>query len=268
MLLLDIDSKNLKPPYLIHSDLFRAFSFIKEAYKESKEDVNPSELHFDVLCQIFGKENLILPSFNYDFPKSKIYDTKNTSSQVGTLTNYVLENSLLCRTKTPIFSFLTDIPELLLEHSYPFSSGSVFDYLYVNDGSVVFYGTDITSCTYLHFIENQFGPPLFRYDKNFGGTIIDKGIYKDCFVQFHVRPHGMELDYNWNFLYQLLIQKDVVVNLSNNCFAVKARNISRIWGELFVKDPFEILSKESKIIVKTHVDKIGRRLIQSDFESM
>ena len=167
--MLDIDLKNLKPPYLIHSDVFSTFGLIKEEYKSSALKVNPLELHFSLLCELFSRDNIILPSFNYDFPKTKLYDTKLTNSQVGSLTNYVLENELLSRTKTPIFSFLSNISALLSEHNFPFSTGSVFDFLHNNDGTIVFYGAEIFSCTYIHYVENQFGPPVFRYDKRFIG---------------------------------------------------------------------------------------------------
>jgi Aminoglycoside 3-N-acetyltransferase len=264
--MLAIDSKNLKPPYLIHSDSFRTFGFIKESFKASKVRVNPSVLHFNLLCQVFGKHNIILPSFNYEFPKTKCYDTKRTVSQVGSLTNFVLESDLLGRTKTPIFSFLTDIPELLKEHNYPFSSGSTFDFVHKHDGTIIFYGADISSCTYLHFIENEYGPPVFRYDKRFTGTITDNHLTRDIFVEFHARPLGLQLDYNWKLLFQLLIDEDVIFTISPNCFAVKARQLSRVWGDFFIKSQFDILSDETKEIVRNKFNVIGRRFAQKDFE--
>ena len=89
--MLVIDSKKLKPPYLIHSDLLKTFGLIKEEYKNSKGKKCPLEMHFNLLSNLFSKENLIFPSFNYDFPKTKFFDTQLTLSQVGSLTNYILE---------------------------------------------------------------------------------------------------------------------------------------------------------------------------------
>ena len=122
----------------------------------------------------------------------------------NTKRNYVLENQFLSRTKTPIFSFLTDIKDVLCGHNFPFSTGSVFDFVNNNDGTIVFYGAEISSCTFLHYVENQFGPPVFRYDKKFIGSISDGQTISNTFVEFHARPLGLELDYNWDLLLKLL----------------------------------------------------------------
>lgn len=262
--MLDIDLKKLNPPYLIHSDIFKTFHFIKNKYLMTKQD--PCLLHFEFLCETFGIDHLILPSFNYDFPKTKLYDLRNTVSQVGQLTNYVLKHNLLRRTSTPIFSFLTNIEALWVDHSAPFSRGSVLDYLYETSGSIIFYGTEMDSCTYLHYVENQFGPPVFRYDKKFSGTLIDKTITRACEVQFHVRPMGLSLDYNWHFLFQLLLENHCIYRLSPHCVAVKARDVSEIWGNLFRKSPFDFLNDQCKRAVQKKIEKLGRRIQLSDCE--
>jgi len=264
--MLDIDSKNLNPPYLIHSDLFNTFGLIKEEYKKSKVKANPLELHFNLLCKFFSRKNIILPSFNYDFPKTQFYDTKLTISQVGSLTNYVLENELLPRTKTPIFSFLTDISDILNEHNFPFSTGSTFDFIYQNDGTIVFYGSEISSCTFLHYVENQCGPPLFRYDKKFVGSISNNQTVSNTFVEFHTRPLGLELDYNWDLLLKLLVENNAIHSLANKIFAVKAKDLLSVWGNFFTKNQFNILSMQSKDLVFAKFNSIGRRFIQEDFE--
>ncbi|MDC0074993.1 hypothetical protein OAK17_09095, partial [Alphaproteobacteria bacterium] len=125
--MLDIDLKKHKPPYLIHSDVFKTFELIKQAYLLNKNKINQCQIHFELLCNNFGIDNLILPSYNYDFSKTKVFNLTASSSHVGALSNYVISNKLLRRTKTPIFSFLTNIKALTELHSYPFSSGSVFD---------------------------------------------------------------------------------------------------------------------------------------------
>lgn len=266
MLALDIDSKNLKPPYLIHSDIFKSFGLIKNEYKRLSGKAVPASLHLNLLVNSFGREHLVFPSFNYSFPKDKTFNLKTTQSDVGALTNYLISNSLFDRTETPIFSFLTEIKELLSDSRRPFSKGSVFDYLYSKDGTIIFYGAEISACTYLHYVEDQYGPPLFRYDKKFTGSIVDGEEAKETWVEFHVRPLGLDLDYNWELLYELLLQKNVVHKLAPSVFAICCRDISRIWGEFFTNDQFSILSADSKESVKNHVKQLGRRFLQTDFE--
>jgi len=76
----------------------------------------------------------------------------------------------------------------------------------------------------------------------------------------------MDLEYDWELLYELLINENVVHKLAPSVFAIRCRDISRIWGESFKGDQFSILSVGSQETVKAHVKKLGRRFIQNDFE--
>lgn len=265
--MLDIDLKNLKPPYLIHSDIFRASCFLKKEIICGHNGSNINEIHLRFLSKCFGNDNLIFPSFNYDFPRSKIFNIKTTPSQVGDLTNYVLNGGSFHRTKTPMFSFLTKMNNLTNDyHNAPFGYGSVFDYIFNNDGSIIFYGTGVDSCTYLHFVEFQFGPPIYRYDKTFSGTLIDGADSTEVDVSFHVRPLGLNLDYKWDYLYELLNETRSIIRFTNNFFAVKARRISDIWGNVLQKNPFSILDEQARPKVEQKWILLGRRFLISDFE--
>ena len=266
MSLLDIDLKNLKPPFLVHSDLFNTSGLINELFKKEDKKLEPTILHLKLLMNVFGKDNLIFPSFNYSFPKDKLFDLQRTPSDLGVLPNYIISNDFFKRTKTPIFSFLTNIPELLIHHNRPFSHGSVFDFLYKNDGAVIFYGAEISSCTYLHYVEDQYGPPLFRYEKQFSGLLVDNDAIEETNVEFHVRPLGIDFDYNWDQLFELLSSSNVVKRLGPAVFAVRCKDLSLVWGEYFSKDQFAILSKSTSHSVKNKVNEYGRRFVQSDFE--
>ena len=129
----------------------------------------------------------------------------------------------------------------------------------------MFYGTDISSCTYLHYVESKYGPP-YRYDKKFNGKIILDNTSNDVSVKFHVRPLGLDFDYNWDFLFGILRENNVVVDLGINFFGIKVRDISNIWGEVIKEAPTKILSKECANEVQNKLDTIGRRYLISDFE--
>ena len=78
-------------------------------------------------------------------------------------------------------------------------------------------------------MESQFGPPRYRYDKCFKGSIInDESTIIPVEVEFHTRPLGLELEYDWDFLWQLLKQKNVVRHITPNFFAIKAKYLSLI----------------------------------------
>jgi aminoglycoside 3-N-acetyltransferase len=263
---LGIDLKNLNPPFLIHSDVFTTINFIKgklNQYRNVSDSFN--KLHLEFLYSLLDEKNLIFPAFNYDFPKTEIFNLRDTPSQVGALTNYVLSRGDFLRSETPIFSFLTKSKFMPLDSMTPFLKGSVFDYLHDCDGSVLFYGTDISSCTYLHYVESKYGPP-YRYDKKFNGKIILDNTSNDVSVKFHVRPLGLDFDYNWDFLLGILRENNVIVDLGRNFFGIKVRDISNIWGEVIKEAPTKILSKECANEVQNKLDTIGRRFLISDFE--
>ena len=90
---------------------------------------------------------------------------------MGVLSNFIIKNpGEFKRSPTPFFSILTKIPEIQKSINYPFGQNSPFDFLRKNNGSIIFYGTNISSNTFLHYIEalNNNGP-LYRYEKKFEG---------------------------------------------------------------------------------------------------
>lgn len=268
--MLDFSKIRFKPPYLIHSDLLKTKSLIGgiESTTTNKK-LAILNAHLNLLSNYLGANNLIFPSFNYDFTKTGIFDMRASKSQVGALTNHVLESNTWGRTKTPVFSFLTKINDLtndfLLE---PYGNNSVFEYLYKNDGSIILYGSDISTCTYLHYIETAFGPPAYRYDKSFSGKIIDHNETFNVKVSFHVRPNKIDLEYDWDMLTMNLLKNNIIHQNSSNRFitVMKARELHESWGNIISKDPFGILTPTCKEIMQQHFNIINRRFILSDFE--
>lgn len=264
--MLEIPVGKIQPPFLIHSDLFKSFHLIKNIYLQNRAEADPFLLHFDLLCGVFGRDNIILPAFNYDFPTTRCFDVESSPSQVGALTEYVLNKHLLKRTETPIFSFLTNTMQTEGVSHFPFGAGSVFETVFEQGGTVVFYGAGIEACTYLHFVEQQFGPPVYRYDKRFEGVVVGQGRVRDVSVEMHVRPRGVALDYDWPFLLALLRDQAVIVNLAERCFAVRAQDLSNIWGAQLRSDPFSVLSAQTRPALRAQYEQLGRRFQLADFE--
>jgi len=263
---LDIDLKKYNPPFLVHSDIFRTAHLIRKKLIQDHKQQQILHAHLSNLENYFGTDNLIFPTFNYDFIKSKVFDVKNSESQVGVLTNYVLKLVNYNRTNTPVFSFSVNKKMSSLYSNTPYGKESVFDKLFKDNGTIIFYGTGINSCTYLHYVESQYGPPPYRYDKTFYGKVVTNGTSKKSFVSFHARPFGCGLDYDWNALEQSLKDEGAILTLERNLFAVKAKDLSELWGEKIRKNASSILSIECKSEIEKKLNKLGRRFIVSDFE--
>lgn len=114
---------------------------------------------------------LIMPTFTYSFCKGEIYDVQNSPSTVGTLTEYFRTQPGVLRTLHPLFSFaLKGDPAFTQVSMDSFGPGSLFDRLRLAKGKLVFLGTSLQACTYIHHVEQMHGIP-YRYMKTFPGTI-------------------------------------------------------------------------------------------------
>ena len=261
-----IGLNNCNPPFLVHSDIFRTVDLVRKQLGASRDLSQVLRAHVAHLENWFGVGDLIFPTFNYDFPKSKVFDIEKTDSQVGSLTNYVRSLGDYYRTTTPVYSFAINRIRPKTYSNTPFGKGSLFDDLYEEDGTIVFYGTGINRCTYLHYVESQNGPPRYRYDKSFRGTLIANGTHMGCEVLFHVRPLDINWGYDWGELERILIDAGVIISLGRNMFAVKARDLSEIWGDRIRANDLSILSDDCRVDVESRLSNLGRRFILTDFE--
>ena len=238
-------------PLFVHSDIGLGFL----ALKRSGATFNPRNIQkslFDFLSSLSGKANsgLLFPSFNYNYGQNRIFDVNNDSVQVGALPEWVRNNMNFERSYIPFFSFLSDINlNLPLENEInPFGSKSGFQWLVDNDSTLMLFGTSLNRLTFIHYVEEISGSPLYRYIKHFPGKII-KG--KDtflCNVIMHVRPKGVHLDYDWlkleNDLFEVGIMKKA--NYSKNVIILNAKLLLDFWLEKIYKDPFYLIDLKSR----------------------
>tara|TARA_B100000780_G_scaffold262659_1_gene215970 strand:- start:4198 stop:4998 length:801 start_codon:yes stop_codon:yes gene_type:complete len=261
-------NKKITGPFLIHTDIFQTRHLLEQKKNVKLDPVDILKQHETILIDSFGYSEVCYPSFNYDFTTTGKYSPSSSPSQVGVLSNFLRESSYLTRTNVPVFSFL--IGEDFNSHydNFPFESNSIFNELFANDGSIIFYGAAINSCTYLHFVEFQAGPPRYRYDKEFKGLIKSFDNEEETSVSFHVRPMGMSLDYNWNFLLKLLDDKGLVYALEKNVFAIKARDLTEVWGEQITQNDLSILTNECKENIDSKLSILQRRFDITDFEEV
>lgn len=156
-------------------------------------------------------DNLIMPCFNYSFPKTKIADLRILKSEVGVLSE-VFRNHSTTRSTHPIFGFCgigTEISEILkpnqIEHN-PFCKESVYGRLWDKNALMVFLGIDIRVCTFMVFVEAMYGV-RYRYFKPFFGKVIgDFGEIRGDFYHFCL-PLAESLKVNF-----FRIQEEMIAN--------------------------------------------------------
>lgn len=255
-------------PVLVHSDPFRAARLVKPV----RDRVAYLDSHIDMICHAGCERALWVPTFNYDFPKTRVFDVRASESQLGPIPERFRTAAATWRTAIPIFSvagigydpqprwgFRTD----------PFGSGSIFDELVMQDGVVLYYGDTFHYNTLVHYSERHGNGPVYRYDKLFPGRVImADGSGVEGSLDYHVRPMNMGLDYDWPRLKTEAVNAGVLRHLDGypEILAASARGLNDLWTSNLADDPFSLLDSATRSWAEPKVNALGRRFVLTDFE--
>ncbi len=256
---------------LIHSDLLRGFNveFDKKNRNRFISD------HYQKLSELFNDARIYMPSFNYKFLSTKIFDVKNSPSEVGVLTEFFRKEIAAWRTKDPVFSFSgvgdSNFQNVIQEDVIidPFGKGSFFKNLYDNDSLLFHYGSEFKHSTIIHFVERTLGAVPYRYDKLFRGNIIEGKMIFPVKYNYHVRPLSRYLDYDWGKITSNLTANGILYTYLNGRTQVCLCSIKNMVDFLNSKmkiDPFYLLDEKSKNWIIPEIQKIGRNFLLEDFE--
>ncbi len=162
-------------------DVLLVHSSIKHLLLKIKTDfgivIGPKTI-FDSLQRSLGTSGtLILPLFNFDFPKTKFFDIRQTPSQMGALTEIGRTNKDVVRTGHPIYSFsivggyANEFKNI--DNYSGYGADSPFAKIRELNGKIAVIGLDDqNSMTSYHFVEEQ-NLVNYRYFKEFDGTYVD-----------------------------------------------------------------------------------------------
>jgi len=251
-----------------NSDPFRAARLVKpvrdrNAYLDS---------HIDMICHAGCERALWVPTFNYDFPKTRVFDVHASESQLGPIPERFRTTAATWRTPIPIFSVAGlgyDPQPRWGPGTDPFGQDSVFHELVTQDGVVLYYGDTFQYNTLVHYSERDAGGPLYRYDKLFPGKVImADGSTIEGSLDYHVRPMNMGLDYDWTRLKDEATNAGVLRHLDGypEILAASARGLNDLWTSNLADDPFSLLDASSRSWAEPKVNELGRRFVLSDFE--
>jgi len=154
---------------LVHSSIKRTLN----RYKDDGISITPSDLLESFLQAIGGDGTLLMPLFNFDFPKGVPFDMQGSPSHMGALTEAARAYPNAVRTGHPIYSFAVigkRAKELAgLENYSGYGDDSPFAFLHRNNAKIgVLDLDDQNSMTFYHYVEecNQVD---YRYMKHFEG---------------------------------------------------------------------------------------------------
>ena len=252
---------------LVHSDLMQGFSI---PFKSRNTFLSS---HMDELLSLKRDLNIWMPSFNYNFCRGEIYNIDTTPSQVGNLSEYFRKEVAEWRTHIPVFSFAGTGEEPVLKFSEtidPFGSESAFHELFQRNAVMIHYGSQFKTSTVIHYAERMSGVLSYRYDKLFPGKIISSSMEKDVEFNFHVRPMGKHLDYDWQKIESDLIRNGILFVYQQDNSKIQMcsiRDLVSYWISRIQQHPLYLLDAESKQWVEPMLNKLGRSFRIDDFES-
>lgn len=215
------------------------------------------------LVDLLG-ENILIPTYAYDFSKTGVFDVQRTKSDLGSISNAVINLPNWNREPTPIFSHASNKfqPELVTS---PFGAGSIFSRLRSEGGRIAFMGVGLNSMTFIHHVEHAAAVP-YRYQKTLKGLVRTSTMEFNHELDLFVRPPGDLVEYDFEKLEALLRVSKTLREIGPRSFFIGASDAFEIIFDELSKDPLWLLSKSSGDKVKAVLDTLGTRFQMSDFE--
>ncbi len=206
---------------------------------------------------------LAVPTFNYDFTRSRRYAVADDPCQVGVLNEFVRALHPDARTRTPVFNFcVPDNPGFgTAVVANPFGPQSLFAELVERDGYVGFLSAGFESNTFLHHVEERHGIG-YRYIKEFAGEVVGPdGTAEPVTFQYRVRP--MEpgaVDYEWPRLIADLRDRDILREFPvgrGTMLLYSAPALLEHWSEQLRRDEYFLLTPDSRKITEALAERHG-----------
>ena len=256
----------------VHVDLFRSF---KIKFKNKKDFIKK---HYDLMKLCTNNSYLWFPSFNYQFPKKKLFNTVKEKSETVSFTELFRTFYSKWRTETPIFSIIGDgkKPSINIKNNSivnPFDKNSFFHLLYKMRSNIFFYGTEINSASFIMYVEETMDKQiLYRYKKLLTGKIVTKLYRKKVYLNLNARPleKKFPVEYDWKKIEKFLKKQKILLKFKNNNRRFGVLNLMKATKFLQKKiknDPFFLINNKSKKWLKKFYKKKKRGILYSDFEN-
>lgn len=256
-------------PVLVHSDLFLASGFVATALDRRQL----LQQHIALLSECAATRALWMPTFNYDFPKSRQFNVESSPCQLGPLGEHFRTAVAAWRTADPIFSVAgTQLkPEVPSSGRIdPFGPASIFAALENAKGFILFYGAPLSSATMIHYVERKSGGPMYRYDKIFRGFVTCGSDLREVEYVYHVRPFNRGLEYDWERIHADLSAACLLHPIQKGSRAVAILMDAAAMSDYLCKrlrdDPLYLLDASSRAWVEVDLARLGRRFRLEDFE--
>ena len=246
--------------YYFHTDFFVFFSNFSKKYKILNKHKVFKHMYNEI--KDISNNKIIIPTYNYNFPKTKIFDYYNDISEVGAFSEYFRRKYKNNRTEIPIFSDTSNYNlNLITRAKNPFDKYSVFEYLKKNKGEVVNFGSNFAP-TFIMYIEKNIKlGPIYRFEKEFDG-VIKKKIKKKICIKFFCRPMTIKIEYDLKKIQRELLNEGILkIKKTDSKFSYNMFNCKEFYDFAIYKlkkNNFYFLTKNNGNFLKKIIQAKGR----------
>lgn len=203
----------------------------------------------EILDYFSHEGTIIVPTYTYSFANTRLYDQKNSPSEVGLFSETFRKMRGVYRTKHPIFSFAVYgkfAKEVLnCDTSDSFGTNTVFDLLYKLNGKLVCIGCDLNRITFTHYVEQKCAVS-YRYFKKFNGFLVKGNKTKiKVSTNYFVRKKNITKGLSLDEFEQNALNQNILLNVPFGRFSM-----SSILAVKFNNLAIKMLTKNEKSLIK------------------
>lgn len=236
----------------IHSDYYNFF-FKLNIFSSKKINLKNGFSLMEKELLKLGSKKIIIPTYNYDFVKKKVFNINKDESQVGSFTEYFRKKFNHNRSEIPVYSSCSNfkIKNFNMENKTIDILGkhSDFNYLINNNGNIINFEVNFGP-TFIIFIEKFNSKKIFyRYSKKINGVLLDGRKKKNIFIDLYVRPRKLSISYDLNKLKRDLIENKILKKKKIGIFNYEIYNSNKFFefcNYKLSKDNLYFLDKKSK----------------------
>jgi aminoglycoside 3-N-acetyltransferase len=209
--------------------------------------------YFDTIKAVLGDEGTlcVLTSFEKYAREGVPYDRRQSPSQSGVLSQYVLDQQGSVRSIHPIVSIAALGPQAEEicggAHFEGFGWDSPWGRLHRRNAKLVSlgYGAVPDGMTFLHYIELLFGVP-YQYTKLYDFPVLDDGKVIEGTFTLSVRYLNYEIENDQTALKQELLNRKLATERPigrSVVYTTDCHSVEQVAGEMFRKDRYMMLKR-------------------------
>lgn len=252
---------------IVHTDFFGCYNLWPNLITNKNPELNLYKYIIDNVCN-----NLLIPTFNYEFCRTK-YSSSNITSELGSFSEFFRKNMSVFRSFDPIFCFNSNKPQKFITRNKitAFDNYSDFGNIDNENGKITYIGTKLNFIsTFIHRVEFEFDVN-YRYKKKFEGKYKYNNKIYDMSYCYKVWPKtDLPLEYDTVKINKDLIKNNILIikETKNDYYLMycEVKKFKKYLYDNLVKDPYYLLSDKTKYWVEKKINKLKRSFVLEDFE--